>query len=606
MRHTPARGAVHDRSAMTTTIKNTPELNSPGKPGGPSQNSENKPGLSPRSNPVCLEVSVTIRSSANEAGGPAQPIREEAKSVIVFDNGAVLRSTLNLPVGLTVTLSSPSGREVISRVVGGRNLPNLKGYVEVEFLEPVNDFWGIHKDSTPAPVAAAAQPATSAAPREIPAPPTPAPSAPARVAVPAQAQAKPASVSLGVGPKFEDQGQPEHVTAPIATRESRTENVRPGPELVNKDKEASGYNLSAVADSTSLANWAAHSFEPPAEKPAISAKRETASIISPAPAHSRDFLSKGLMAYDQPSSSSGASDGRMPLIVGVAALVLAGVCGVVLFMRRGPAPVPAAKTAVASAPSRPEPPPANTPPEAVQAPQEDTAQAAGQTQTEAQPVSVEQPQPAAAPATVPAVVTGPANLNARPDSRADSRNVRRQEKSANAIKPPEPSTARQPVIASLKMSAPSAPAQTHADTGEGASPVTEIAAADASGVTPPAGLLTSAGRISKPPSPPPGSPAPDVPAVAPAPRTVHEPKLISSVRPEYPAAARQSNIQGTVTVSASIDVNGKVVSAKALNGSLLLRTAAENSVRQWKYSPGTVDGKPAPSQVTVGVEFRMN
>ena len=42
------------------------------------------------------------------------------------------------------------------------------------------------------------------------------------------------------------------------------------------------------------------------------------------------------MAYEQPDSSSGASNGRMPLIVGAAALVLAGVCGVVFFMHEGP------------------------------------------------------------------------------------------------------------------------------------------------------------------------------------------------------------------------------------------------------------------------------
>jgi outer membrane biosynthesis protein TonB len=60
-----------------------------------------------------------------------------------------------------------------------------------------------------------------------------------------------------------------------------------------------------------------------------------------------------------------------------------------------------------------------------------------------------------------------------------------------------------------------------------------------------------------------------------------------------------------VTISANIDENGKVVNTKALNGPLLLRQAAENSVRQWKYSPGLVDGKPASSQVTVNVEFRM-
>ena len=76
-----------------------------------------------------------------------QPIREEGRTVIVFDNGAVLRSTNNMPVGQTVILSNPNGRDVVCRVVGGRNLPSVKGYVEVEFIEAVNDFWGIHQDA---------------------------------------------------------------------------------------------------------------------------------------------------------------------------------------------------------------------------------------------------------------------------------------------------------------------------------------------------------------------------------------------------------------------------------------------------------------------------
>ena len=37
------------------------------------------------------------------------------------------------------------------------------------------------------------------------------------------------------------------------------------------------------------------------------------------------------MAYEQPGSSSDSSSGRMPLILGVAALVLAGVGAVVFF-----------------------------------------------------------------------------------------------------------------------------------------------------------------------------------------------------------------------------------------------------------------------------------
>jgi protein TonB len=74
----------------------------------------------------------------------------------------------------------------------------------------------------------------------------------------------------------------------------------------------------------------------------------------------------------------------------------------------------------------------------------------------------------------------------------------------------------------------------------------------------------------------------------------------------YPPSARQSNIQGSVSLSLNIDANGNVAAAKALSGPLLLRQAAVDAVKQWKYSPAMQDGKPVPSQVTVSVDFRLN
>jgi protein TonB len=157
------------------------------------------------------------------------------------------------------------------------------------------------------------------------------------------------------------------------------------------------------------------------------------------------------------------------------------------------------------------------------------------------------------------------------------------------------------------MSSPSAPSRKAVSLGQGAAPVTEIASTEAVGEIPPAGLLTSAGKNFNPPAPPPSAPAPP-PVLAPAQAAgiVHDPKLISSTRLVYPTTARQTHIEGSVTVSASIDEHGKVVGAKALSGPMVLRQAAVDSVSQWKYSPGLEDGKPVPSQVTVTVEFRLN
>jgi protein TonB len=89
-------------------------------------------------------------------------------------------------------------------------------------------------------------------------------------------------------------------------------------------------------------------------------------------------------------------------------------------------------------------------------------------------------------------------------------------------------------------------------------------------------------------------------------KTVTDPKLISSTRPVYPMTARQSNIEGSVTVVIYIDPAGKVFSARALSGPVMLRAAAEEAVKQWKYSPSLEDGKPVQSHVVVKVDFKIN
>jgi len=589
---------------MTLTIKDSPDLNSPGKPGAPSQNSENKTGLSPRSNPVCLEVGITIRSLPNQAGGLTQPIREEGRTVIVFDNGAVLRSTNNMPVGLTVILSNPSGRDVVCKVVGGRNLPSVKGYVEVEFMEPVNDFWNIHQDAdlragvTPPP------PSPVPLERAVQPPPTP-PAVTSRATYPSEPPTKPAIVSLGSGPTFDDIPGLMSTPASGTVRDSKMEYPRPGPEKLTKS--VSNYNLSEISSATSVANWNATDPEMPGEKHPKPGTTGGSLNTSATSAQARDFLSKGLMAYEQPHSSSTDSNGRMPLILGLAALVLAGIGGVVFFMHRSPAPISVAKAPVVSQPSMPAPPAASATPEPAQPPQADASQAMAQAQNlnqaQAQPVDIDQAQPVPAAAPVPAVVTSTVPKNSRTDSR-DA--VRQQEKKAVDAKQVDAAPSRRPAIPNLKIGSPSAPNQNSAKLGEGTAPLTDVASTETVGGTPSAALLTAAGRTSNPPAPPPSAAALPAPPPAPAVKTVRDPKMISSTRPIYPETAKQSGVQGTVTVSATIDEYGKVISAKALSGPLLLRQAALDSVRQWKYSPGSVDGKPTPSQVTVGVEFRLN
>jgi protein TonB len=278
---------------------------------------------------------------------------------------------------------------------------------------------------------------------------------------------------------------------------------------------------------------------------------------------------------------------------------------VVFFVHRGAVNVSGAIPQVASQLSNSGQQPVNDAPSPAGLHKGETSQAPAQSrsssQNPAQPVAPEQPQPLAAVASVPATATGPTTTDVRIESMPAQSNVRRQEKSPVAAKQPEVPAARRPVIPSLKLGSPSAPKQILANSSEGAAPLTDISSADAGGGSSTDGLLTSAGRTSNPPAPP----AAPAPTPIPVPKILRDPEVITTMRPVYPPTARQSNIQGTVTVSASIDENGNVVSSKAVSGPILLRQAAADAVKQWKYSPRLVDGKPAPSQVTVNVEFKL-
>jgi protein TonB len=94
------------------------------------------------------------------------------------------------------------------------------------------------------------------------------------------------------------------------------------------------------------------------------------------------------------------------------------------------------------------------------------------------------------------------------------------------------------------------------------------------------------------------------PAAIPAARVVTQPRLIWSASPVYPTLAKQANIQGDVKIEITINESGHVTKTKAISGPALLQQPAMNAVRDWKYEPSTLDGKPVPTQLVVTVEFR--
>lgn len=96
--------------------------------------------------------------------------------------------------------------------------------------------------------------------------------------------------------------------------------------------------------------------------------------------------------------------------------------------------------------------------------------------------------------------------------------------------------------------------------------------------------------------------APDVPP--PVGGDVKPAKLISSVSPQYPMLAKNQHVSGNVIIDALIDANGHVTTMKVISGPQLLHQAAMDALKQWRYQPASLDGKPVAMHLTVTMQFR--
>jgi protein TonB len=86
---------------------------------------------------------------------------------------------------------------------------------------------------------------------------------------------------------------------------------------------------------------------------------------------------------------------------------------------------------------------------------------------------------------------------------------------------------------------------------------------------------------------------------------VKQAHLISSTPPAYPLLAKSQHVEGNVHVDALVDANGHVSSMHVVSGPALLHQAAMDALRQWKYQPATLDGKPVPMHLAVTLQFRL-
>lgn len=95
------------------------------------------------------------------------------------------------------------------------------------------------------------------------------------------------------------------------------------------------------------------------------------------------------------------------------------------------------------------------------------------------------------------------------------------------------------------------------------------------------------------------------PPAARQPAVLQAAELVRRVDPVYPTFAKEQKIQGAVNLRIKIAADGTVHDIEVVSGSPVLARAAVNAVRQWRYRPTVLNGKPIQVDSEVSVVFHL-
>ena len=114
------------------------------------------------------------------------------------------------------------------------------------------------------------------------------------------------------------------------------------------------------------------------------------------------------------------------------------------------------------------------------------------------------------------------------------------------------------------------------------------------------------GFVGSVPEPPPLPPVVEAPPPIRIGGAIQSPKLLHRVEPLYPPIAISARMQGLVVLETLVDRDGSVENVKVLRsaGSVLDREALA-AVRQWRYAPLILNGRPLRFVVTVTLSFSV-
>jgi len=76
-------------------------------------------------------------------------------------------------------------------------------------------------------------------------------------------------------------------------------------------------------------------------------------------------------------------------------------------------------------------------------------------------------------------------------------------------------------------------------------------------------------------------------------------RAVKRVTPEIPPVARQLHLKGEQEVAIVIGATGEVEEASVVRGNAAFSSASLAAVKQWKFNPHTVGGKPSKVRTTI-------
>ncbi|HYI02469.1 TonB family protein [Hyalangium sp.] len=86
-----------------------------------------------------------------------------------------------------------------------------------------------------------------------------------------------------------------------------------------------------------------------------------------------------------------------------------------------------------------------------------------------------------------------------------------------------------------------------------------------------------------------------------------EPKVLSEVKIPYPEEARRAGVEGTVTLSITVDPDGKVVAAKIVSGpGYGLNEAARDAIKRFRFKPAIKGGEAVSTEMKYAYTFLLD